>query len=70
MIGQKIGHYQILRLIGKGGMGEVYEAIHDEIERKAAIKVLHAQFSDSPEMATRFLNGRREKNHCLRIAVF
>jgi len=62
MIGQKIGHYQIVRLLGEGGMGQVYEGHHREIERRAAIKILHRQFSENPEMATRFLNEMRAED--------
>ncbi len=62
MVDQKIGRYKILRLIGKGGMGVVYEAADEEIHRRAAIKVLHAQYSANAEMAARFLNEARAVN--------
>ena len=59
MLEQKIGRYQLVRLIGKGGMGKVYEAVDSEIARRAAIKILHPQFTQDSEMAARFLNGMR-----------
>ena len=59
---EKIGNYRIVRLIGEGGMGRVYEAIHDQIQRRAAIKVLHAQFAHNSEAFTRFLNEARAVN--------
>ncbi|HNN96369.1 MAG TPA: serine/threonine-protein kinase, partial [Pseudomonadota bacterium] len=43
MIGQRIGKYRVIREIGRGGMGLVYEAQHETMPRlRAAIKVLHA----------------------------
>jgi len=39
-IGQQFGSYQIIRLLGKGGMGEVYEAKHLDSGRRVALKVL------------------------------
>ena len=71
--GQKVGRYEVLRLIGKGGMGDVYEAVDHEIERHAAIKILHSQFSENAEMATRFLNEARAVNiiqHPSLVAAF
>lgn len=37
-------------------MGVVYEAIHEKIKRRVAIKLLHAQYASSPEALTRFFN--------------
>jgi len=62
MLGRKIGHYHITRMIGKGGMGQVYEAMHEEIERRAAIKLLLPEYTSDPEAATRFLNETRAQN--------
>jgi serine/threonine-protein kinase len=62
MLGQKIGSYRITRLIGKGGMGLVYEAVHEEIERQAAIKVLLPEFTNNAEATSRFLNEARAVN--------
>ena len=57
--GQYIGNYRVVRQIGEGGMGLVFEAIHEEIGRRAAIKVLHAHISSNPEIARRFINEAR-----------
>jgi len=60
--GSKIGNYKVVRLLGEGGMGRVFEAVHDQIGRRAAIKVLHAQFAHNSEAYTRFLNEARAVN--------
>jgi Tol biopolymer transport system component len=51
--GQQIGSYEILSLIGRGGMGEVYRARHLKLERDVALKLLPAQFSLDPERVRR-----------------
>jgi serine/threonine protein kinase len=49
--------YRIVRLLGEGGMGAVYEGEHLLIRRRCAIKFLHAQYARTPAAMTRF---RRE----------
>lgn len=46
--------YRILRRIGEGGMGLVYEAEHIAIEKRVALKVLRDDFSSRPEVVERF----------------
>jgi serine/threonine protein kinase len=46
--------YRIVRKLGDGGMGSVYEGEHVLIKRKVAIKVLHSQFAQNPEIVARF----------------
>ena len=60
--GQTIGNYRIVKKLGEGGMGAVFEAVHQEIGRRAAIKVLHVQFAQSPQVAARFLNEAKAAN--------
>ena len=54
MIGQRIGTYRIIRELGSGGMGSVYEAVREDIGRRVAIKVLLAKHSTDPQVAARF----------------
>jgi len=48
------GKYRMVRPIGKGGMGQVYEALHTVIGRRFAIKCLHAQSTVNPDTVVRF----------------
>src|SRR5580704_12034291 len=58
MLGEKVaGKYQLRRLLGSGAMGAVYEGVHLDIGKRLAIKLIHAEYSDSPEVVARF---RRE----------
>ncbi len=48
------GRYRLERLIAKGGMGEVFEATHVELERVVALKVMLASLSSDPQFVSRF----------------
>lgn len=61
-VGQLVGNYRLEKLIGKGGMGLVFRAVHKDIGRKAAVKVLDRDFSRDPEFVARFLNEARAVN--------
>ena len=52
--GRKLGPYEILELLGKGGMGEVYRARDAKLARDVAIKVLPEEFSKQRERLERF----------------
>src|SRR4051794_20610497 len=56
VIGQRINNYEIVELIGEGGMGSVYMARHPFIDRKVAIKVLRASLANDPSVVHRFFN--------------
>jgi serine/threonine protein kinase len=47
--GDRIGHCEILALIGVGGMGEVYRARDTKLKREVALKVLPDAFAADPE---------------------
>mgnify|MGYP000387848673 CR=1 FL=1 len=61
-IGSVFGNFRLLRKLGEGGMGVVYEAEHHTIGRRAAVKVMHAEFAKNDEYAKRFLNEARAVN--------
>jgi serine/threonine-protein kinase len=54
--GQLAGEYQILRKLGSGGFGTVYEAEHPVLKRRAAVKVLHEQKSLDDVAVKRFIS--------------
>ena len=62
MLGEKFGDYEIVRLIGRGGMGAVYEAMNANISRRAAIKVLLPEFAKEDDTVRRFFNEARAVN--------
>src|SRR5258708_38671439 len=47
-IGQRLGNYELLGLLGQGGFAEVYLARHIYLKTAAAIKVLQVRLTDSP----------------------
>jgi serine/threonine protein kinase len=51
------GKYRLKRLIGGGSMGAVYEGTHVDIGKRVAVKLMNAEFMDSPDIVARF---RRE----------
>ncbi len=53
--GQIFARYQIVRIIGEGGMGTVYEAFHPALKKRFAIKTLLASIAQTPEFRARFL---------------
>lgn len=62
MTGQHIGPYRVLREIGRGGMGAVFEAVHTQIERKVAIKILRSEFAQNQQLVARFVTEARAVN--------
>jgi len=54
MTNKTFGPYEVLGELGRGGMGVVYEAWDESLNRKIAIKVLSDQLADNPEVVERF----------------
>src|SRR5579859_1658991 len=50
----KIGKYEVIEIIGKGGMGVVYKAMDNLIERLVAIKMMTGGFAENPDLLKRF----------------
>ena len=57
--GTKLGRYEILSQLGKGGMGEVYLAKDPKLDRRVALKVLPAELAVSRERMVRFVQEAR-----------
>lgn len=72
-VGQLIDNkYRIVRLIGEGGMGAVYEGENVRINRRVAIKVLHSAYTGNQEVMQRFEReaqaaGRIGNDHILEV---
>ena len=54
MIGKTLGHYRITNQLGKGGMGEVFQAKDQKLGRDVAIKVLPEEFARDADRVARF----------------
>ncbi|MGH9832531.1 MAG: serine/threonine-protein kinase, partial [Blastocatellia bacterium] len=59
LIGQSVGHFRILSLLGKGGMGEVWLAEDTRLGRKVAVKLLLAEFTADAGRMRRFAQEAR-----------
>jgi serine/threonine-protein kinase len=75
-IGEVLGErYELVRLIGAGGMGVVYEARHKLIGRRFAVKLLHPQYAQQASMLARFQRearaaGSLENDHIAAVTDF
>ena len=60
--GTKVGAYVIVKPLGEGGMGHVFEATHEVLGRRSAIKFLHAELATDPQLVARFLQEAKAVN--------
>src|SRR5207302_699802 len=72
-VGQQLGNYRLIRLLGRGGFAEVYLGEHIYLKTQAAIKVLHTRIS--PEDMEGFLKeaqtiARLGHPHIIRVMDF
>jgi eukaryotic-like serine/threonine-protein kinase len=58
-VGQSVGPYKILNLLGKGGMGEVYLAVDSQLGREVALKFLPASLTSDAALVRRFQQEAR-----------
>ena len=65
MIGRTLGHYRVVSALGAGGMGEVYRAHDEKLDRDVALKVLPAGPARHEEARSRF---RREAKALSRLS--
>src|SRR5881392_3238648 len=54
LVGKELGHYQVLSLLGAGGMGDVYLAEDIRLKRKVALKLLPAELTANRDRLRRF----------------
>ena len=59
MTSRKLAHYEILDMLGQGGMGEVHRARDTKLGREVAIKLLPAELLSDPERVARFQREAR-----------
>src|SRR5712691_4655076 len=62
--GDRLGPYEILALIGAGGMGEVYRAHDSRLNRDVAIKVSNAQFTERFQREARAIAALNHPHIC------
>jgi eukaryotic-like serine/threonine-protein kinase len=59
VLGARVSNFEVVRLLGEGGMGAVYEGKHPVIEKRVAIKLLKPERAVDPELVQRFFNEAR-----------
>ena len=62
IVGKTIGNYRVVRRLGEGGMGTVYELMHDRIGKRLALKVLHRRYAEEHRIVRRFFDEARAVN--------
>lgn len=59
LIGEVIDNYKLQEIIGRGGMGTVFRAYHNDLQKYAAVKVMNPQLVRQPDSYERFLQEAR-----------
>jgi len=75
LVGSRIGTYTVTKLLGSGGVGEVFKAVDDVHKREVAIKVLRPEFASDPHFLARFnreaqINARLNHPNVARVHAF
>ena len=74
-VGSRLGPYLLKRLLGRGGMGQVFEAEDTEMDRVVALKLMSADYTQDPEFRKRLqrearIAGRLQEPHVVPIHDF
>src|SRR4249920_984655 len=62
--GTRLAHYEIVEMIGKGGMGEVYRALYTRLPREVAIKTSNHEFSERFAREAKVIASLNHPNIC------
>ena len=68
--GETVGRFVLLALLGRGGMGEVYAAYDPELDRKVAVKILHARSQDGEARLVREAQAIAKLQHPNVVVVY
>ena len=58
-VGKKLKHFELQKLLGKGGMGAVYLGLDTSLDREVAVKVLSPEIGQDPDLVERFVREAR-----------
>jgi serine/threonine protein kinase len=65
VIGTRLGAYEVVSLLGAGGMGEVYRATDTLLKRQVALKVLPPEVANDPDRVARFQRELKSSPHSI-----